>query len=290
LQPLGKLLHIPKHSEILLIIGLLGGYPVGAQCIQQAYDSGALSRTDAQRMLRFCNNAGPAFLFGFGGHLFRNWTICFILWIIHILGALMIGIITPGEESTSNTTLPLVSISFTDSVRRSTTLIISVCSWIVLFRVLLSFLWKWVLHFCPVSASVLSSGLLELTNGCAMLAQLKNPAQQFVLFSTLIGFGGFCVALQTSAVLAGSDLSMRPYLLAKAAHSAISYILSFFVSISLPGKINTQAGMIMAVLSTFIIFLYILSCRKSKRGIAFRRKTRYNIDKTPGGITYEAIP
>ena len=61
LRPLGRLLHLPENAEVIFLVGLLGGYPMGAQCIRQAYDTGGLSRPDAQRMLCFCSNAGPAF-------------------------------------------------------------------------------------------------------------------------------------------------------------------------------------------------------------------------------------
>jgi hypothetical protein len=55
LHPLGKLTGIPTGAEPLLLIGLIGGYPVGAQCISDAYRNKCISRTDAHRMLGFCS-------------------------------------------------------------------------------------------------------------------------------------------------------------------------------------------------------------------------------------------
>ena len=64
LDPIRKFCRIPSGTESILLVGLLAGYPVGAQLITDAYQQGALSKENAHRMLGFCSNAGPAFLFG----------------------------------------------------------------------------------------------------------------------------------------------------------------------------------------------------------------------------------
>ena len=76
LQPLGRLLKIPTNALSLLLIGVLGGYPVGAQVTAQAYRDGRLHRLDGERMLAFCSNAGPAFIFGIGHPLFGSIGLC----------------------------------------------------------------------------------------------------------------------------------------------------------------------------------------------------------------------
>ena len=85
LKPLGRLLRVPKGAETLWIIGILGGYPVGAQCIGQAYAAGKLSKPDAERMLGFCSNCGPAFIFGVLHAFFPDKWMLWALWIIHII-------------------------------------------------------------------------------------------------------------------------------------------------------------------------------------------------------------
>ena len=86
---LSKLCRIPNGSEILLILGSLGGYPVGAQMISNAYQNGQLKREDAQRILGFCNNAGPAFIFGILGPAFESGIIPALLWLIQIISAVI---------------------------------------------------------------------------------------------------------------------------------------------------------------------------------------------------------
>lgn len=289
LRPIGKVLHLPENAETIFLIGLLGGYPVGAQCIRQAYDAGALSRADAQRMLRFCSNAGPAFLFGIGGHLFGDQRLCMLLWLVHILSAVVIGMLTPPAETSVRSVLQIPHISLTEAVRRSSGVMASICSWIVLFRILLSFLEKWFFWMLPQPIDLLFCGILELANGSTALMNLQVPEYRFVLFSTMLGFGGLCVGLQTNAILSGTSLSIRPYFLGKLAHGALSCIMSILLIQILPGGSGVQFGSIWLIPPAMIFTLYILFCRNHKMRIAFRRKMMYTEHKSPGGITYEAI-
>ena len=50
-----------------LILGLLGGYPVGARTVAELYGRGEIAREDAEQLLAFCNNSGPGFFLGVCG-------------------------------------------------------------------------------------------------------------------------------------------------------------------------------------------------------------------------------
>ena len=50
-----------------LALGLCGGYPVGARTAAELVENGALSQEEGERLLAFCNNAGPGFLLGVCG-------------------------------------------------------------------------------------------------------------------------------------------------------------------------------------------------------------------------------
>ena len=49
------------------VIGLLSGYPVGAKTTAQLYREKMLSKSEAQYLLTFCNNASPMFLLEYIG-------------------------------------------------------------------------------------------------------------------------------------------------------------------------------------------------------------------------------
>ena len=46
------------------ILGLISGFPVGAKTAISLYQNGQCSKTEAERILSFSNNAGPAFVLG----------------------------------------------------------------------------------------------------------------------------------------------------------------------------------------------------------------------------------
>ena len=68
-----KLLRLPPAAGSAFLLGLLGGYPAGAQAVGVLYTRGELSEPDAERALAVCNQSGPSFIFGvLGGAVFKS--------------------------------------------------------------------------------------------------------------------------------------------------------------------------------------------------------------------------
>ena len=203
LQPLRRICNIPNGTESLLLLGFLAGYPVGAQLITQAYNDGKLSKTTARRMLGFCNNAGPAFLFGMVAPLFSSVITIWILWGIHILSALMTGFILPSGNNKPAQISQSTGLSFSEALQKAIKATGSICGWVILFRILLGFCNRWFLWIFPSYGQVLFSGLIELSNGCIMLKSISNEGMRFLLAGIMLSFGGLCVGMQTATVTDG---------------------------------------------------------------------------------------
>lgn len=227
LRPLCRWCRIPEGAQSILIAGFLGGYPVGAQCISQALETGQLSPNDAKRLLGFCNNCGPAFLFGMAASLFEAWYTPWIIWGIHIVSALCVGAIIPGRPQKC-TTLGKSVISPVQALTQSVRIMAGVCGWVVLFRVLIAFLNRWVLWYPAIEYQVTISGLLELSNGCVALHELSDWKLRFILCAGFLGFGGLCVTMQTFSV-ASSKLDKRLYFPGKVLHGCISLCLACII-------------------------------------------------------------
>ncbi len=195
-----RLCNIPRGAESIFILGFLGGYPVGAQCIENAYSGGNLSRKDAQRMLGFCSNAGPAFIFGMASSLFSSQKTLWALWGIHILSAIVVGCILPRRKNSTCIITHNSTVSLSLAVEHSIKTIGYVCGWVIIFRVLISFLQSWFLWLFPSSVQTMIVGFLELTNGCAFISSIPAEGQRFVLCAVLLSIGGLCVAMQTVSV------------------------------------------------------------------------------------------
>lgn len=232
LRPLGRLCGIPEGAESLLVIGFIGGYPVGAQCIYTAYASGSLPRQQAQRMLMFCNNAGPAFLFGMVSSVFSARSAVWLLWGIHILSAVLVSLTVPRLQVTEINVPTGAGKRFTDAVAVSLRVMAGVCGWIVLFRVLIAYLERWFLWMLPLPEQVLLSGLLELSNGCCALKEIESEGLRFIICSVMLGFGGLCVAMQTAG--AARSLGCSHYLRGKLLQTTYSVILAYLLQLCFP--------------------------------------------------------
>ena len=68
LEPLTRrLFGVGGAGASAFFLGLLGGYPVGGRTVGQLYRAGRLSKDEAERLLAFCNNAGPSVILGVVG-------------------------------------------------------------------------------------------------------------------------------------------------------------------------------------------------------------------------------
>ena len=235
LKPVEKLCGIPSGAQSLFLIGITGGYPVGAKSICQAYRDGTLGKADAERMLGFCSNAGPAFLFGMLSLIFPNPAAPWFLWLIQILCAFITGIILPGKAECIGTMEKKQNAGLSEAMQGAINAMGSVCGWIMIFRVLIRFLNRWVLWLIPKDVAILLTGFLELSNGCVLLNELQNHSVRFIAAAMITAFGGVCVCLQTVSVCRG--LSCRIYFIGKLIQAAISVPLSMIFSFFLfPGN------------------------------------------------------
>ena len=68
-----------------LILGLLGGYPVGTRTVAELYGRGEIAREEAEQLLAFCNNSGPGFFLGVcGTAVFGSARAGAYLYLIHV--------------------------------------------------------------------------------------------------------------------------------------------------------------------------------------------------------------
>lgn len=222
---IGKRCGIPSGAESLLVTGLLGGYPVGAQVISQAWASGAISEGDGRRMLGFCNNPGPAFLFGMVAPFFSTPAAGWMLWLSIIVSAILTGVLLPGKnhgQAVLQERKPFTpSIALNESIR----IMASVCGWVVLFKLLMVFLQRWFLWLLPQAAQVLIAGLLELSNGCMMLGNIENPGLRYLICAGFLSLGGCCVTMQTAT--AAGKLGLKMYFPGKCLQTSICLIIAY---------------------------------------------------------------
>lgn len=263
LRPVGKLCSIPCGAESLLAIGLLGGYPVGAQNVCIAYRRGRISRKDAQRMIAFCNNAGPAFLFGIIAPLFSDVNTAWLLWAIHIISAIAVGIILPGTGNAAELNPTSGAISLPEALEKAIKTMSLVCGWVILFRMILAILDRWIFWALPLPVSVMLSGLLELSNGCVRLGSVEAEGLRFLIANILLSLGGCCVILQTLSICTG--VSLHLYFPGKILQCGISLFLGIAMQSVFPVEEQFRISPILWLLIGLFCGVFSIMLRKKEK-------------------------
>ena len=257
-----RICKMPEGSGSLLLMGLITGYPVGARNVAEAYSKGVISLDDAQRMAVFCNNAGPAFIFGILTPLFPDirWTAS--LWAVQILSAILTGLLMPVRDIGYADISGQQSINISMIMNQAIKSMASVCGWVMFFRMILEFMGKWFFWTVDEPLCVIISGILELTSGCINLGVFHEEAVRFLICSSLLSCGGVCVLLQTASVFAQID--MRQYLAGKLIQWLIGLCLSILTLSVLTGF--RSESVFYALIAGASVFL--LTCVKRKKEVA----------------------
>ena len=267
-RPLGRLCKLPRGTESILLTGLLGGYPIGAHSICTSFTSGKISKAVAQHMLGFCNNAGPAFIFGMVGPLFDNNYVALLLWLIHIGSAIMTGIILPRTAAHEVMTTASHSDSFGQVMIKSIQAMANVCGWVVIFRVILCFISHWILWVLPQHLQILLSGILELSNGCFELTSIDNDSVRFVYASVFLALGGICVLMQTTSAVSQAGLDLGRYIPGKLTQASLSVILAVpTANLIFPLEKRIPYTILLLPLSCLMLLKIFMIARKNNSSI-----------------------
>ena len=231
------------------LLGILGGYPLGAATIGQLRADGAISRETGERALAFCSNTGPAFLLGAAGMgVFHSRSAGFALYAAHVGSAALVGLLLSPKKRTEapreRTAIAAVSVSeaITEAVRQAVDGLLSVCAFVVLFSVAAGLLERW--GYLPALAGQLSettgleltaarallTGLLEIGGGLGAMRGLAPTPGNLALAAFFLSFGGLAVWCQTIAVLVGSDLTGRWYLPGKTLQGVLAAALTLLLT------------------------------------------------------------
>lgn len=217
-------------------------------------------------MCIFCNNAGPAFLFGIIMPLFSDFTTVILLWMIQILSAILLSHFYPGSSQQSITICTDRSQTVADSLSASIQAMAKVCGWVVIFRMLLEFLEKWFFLRLPAALQVLLIGVLELSNGCLALVTVQHESIRFLLASIMLSFGGICICMQTYSVCPKEI--QKGYCAGKLLQSFLAAALSLVV-ISMKRYLPTAYVLPVLILIGIILVISAGNPRIKKKEVAF---------------------
>ena len=251
LEPvMAPLFRVNGSCAAALALGLVGGYPVGARTAIHLYQNGQCTRTEAERLLAFCNNCGPAFILGVvGAGVFGSGRVGLVLYLCHLAASMLVGLIfrfyRPGEgpRRRENGRVQFQSVSvpaaFTGSVTGALQSTLNICAFILFFTVAIRMLTLSGLLtalarllsalFSPLGldqtwAERLLTGLLEVSSGVSSLTA-GSFTGRLSMAAFMLGWAGVSVHCQVMAFLGDSGLSLGTYLAGKSLHGLFSALL-----------------------------------------------------------------
>lgn len=247
LEPLmRRVFRLPGATGIVLGLGIIGGYPVGASAAAELCRSGAITKKEAERLLCFCINSGPAFIIGaVGAGMLKSTKAGFLLYAAHIGASLAVGLLLSlcsprgGERKSRRTSAAELrpAAAFVSSVVQAAQSMLAICAFVVLFAAVLSLLRQTgALPWCaamlvrvfpsigePFFGSLLT-GVFEVTNGCAA-AVSPGPANLY-LISAILSWSGLSVQFQVMSAVGGAGLSTVRFVLTRPLHIVFSLLLT----------------------------------------------------------------
>ncbi len=246
-KPIKFLFGTSSYGAYVLFSSLICGYPVGALTTYELYKDGRISSRDARSFLPFTSTAGPIFILAtVGGAIFGDKDIGLVILLSHYAGTLINGLLwrrrsirllTDNVEPCTLTHAygrvhALIDNDgrdiFGDSIVKSTTQMLTVGGYIVLFGLLIDTLCllPFVENLSPILKSLLFS-LFEMTRGVATCTNIPFKWLS-VSFATLaVTFGGLGVNMQNYHFLSKCKCPLKEVVLSKISQG----ILAFFCAI-----------------------------------------------------------
>ena len=248
LEPFFK---VRREMLFAICIGFLCGFPMGSKVLSDLYRKGKISHVEAEYLLCFTNNIGPAYYLGFVCPvLLPEYRLSFLLFvqfgIPFCYGLFLRNInyknkihfpctatcITPILSDTASARLSSPSVrhpsdritirrfayALDDAINNGLIQIGALGGYMILFNVLV-----WFPHFLlkdhPVPALFCHMSI-EITGGLTEFARLLSSGQisisdRLLPVQSMLCLNGLCCLFQTIKFLKGTDLSIKKYMLHK---------------------------------------------------------------------------
>lgn len=252
------LFKVPGCSAFALICGMISGYPIGAKITQVLRSNEQISKSQAQRLISFCNNSGPLFIIGaIGTSMLGSKKAGYFIMFVHYFSAIITGLVFRfffGNEKNhlqpngriffraakalkfSHTNKSIGKI-ISDSVHDSIETVLQIGGFIVLFSVaakilelsnIIPIIWYFASQFDFFARlgyenfNGIIIGIIEMTNGAKILTMHEFSPSMLIILSALVSFGGFSIHMQSLSFITKTDISPYMYIFSKTIHALIS--------------------------------------------------------------------
>lgn len=281
LSPLMRpLFRVNGAGSLPFILGIISGYPMGAKMTAELYQNEILTKSEAQKLLPFTNNAGPLFIIGaVGSGMLGNPKIGYFLYGVHVISALFVGLFfrfncSAPQKTAANSLKRTFMPDFSEIVKNSSQTMLQICGYIIFFAAVTACLSPVLDKLLPHNLALLVKSLTEVTGGALLIINSPFSSRLMLTFlSAVIGFGGLCVAMQVNGIIRPAGLAIKSYLFGKSLQGLFSGLLTYCLypamaghivpvfAPSLPSAIKEMHPF--TCLSIGVVFLFLcLTCKK----------------------------
>ena len=214
---------IPPKA-ISFILGALCGFPIGASTCSQLYEKGLLNKKECEKIIPYCNNAGPAFIIGaIGSSMLHNKTIGILLFLAQTISSFILLLPTRIKKAKIKENKVKIHIfdTFLHAIESSTLKILKICGLICFFTAVLSLLQDTVFSYAALILEISCASSL-----CSNLFKI-HPYIAMLLLGFSTGFSGICVHMQILSVAKNTDMKFLPLFYRKIIQGIVCSLISF---------------------------------------------------------------
>ena len=257
LSPITKFLfYLPGCTAPVIILSLIGGYPVGAKGTKALFLKKEINEEQLNRLMCFSVNAGPAFIINIVGNLLtKNYLFGQILFFTQILFSFFIslacGLISKikkrkfyEKNNSGNNKNISISDSLILSCAETSKTMVNMCSLVILFCTAIEVIQNLniynalvnqlnLININPkVSESTIVS-VLEITSGCHKAASLNAP---LTITAFAVGYGGICTHLQIKQILSEANFNYLKFCVVRLLNGIATAFFTVFILSKMPEK------------------------------------------------------
>lgn len=240
--PMRALFGLSGAGSCAFLLGAVCGFPVGTRAAVMLYDRGLLERSEAERLISFCNYPSSAFMISAtGAALWQNRQLGAAMYASVLAAGVIAGIISgiparraAKKEGDVPTDMPHTvrkpqPTALSDSVTAAATSTLNVCAYVAFFSCVVGCISHILDRVSPsrtVEAAIYS--FFELTSGAAASAAVIPSRTGILMCTAAAGWSGLSVALQVFSVCSSSERPhprMTAYLVSKAVQAPLAAIL-----------------------------------------------------------------
>lgn len=240
--PMRALFGLSGAGSCAFLLGAVCGFPVGTRAAVMLYDRGLLERSEAERLISFCNYPSSAFMISAtGAALWQNRQLGAAMYASVLAAGVLAGIISgiparraAKKEGVVPTDMPHTvrkpqPTALSDSVTAAATSTLNVCAYVAFFSCVVGCISHILARISPsrtVEAAIYS--FFELTSGAAASAAVIPSRTGILMCTAAAGWSGLSVALQVFSVCSSSERPhprMTAYLVSKAVQAPLAAIL-----------------------------------------------------------------